>query len=242
MVRPVPVLGIPINSGGECVDGRKALPDLTTATLDELDWKPVLEVEVPGIEVSPQMCEPNRIQEIIRPKGIKQIGDSIWLVDMGKALNGWVELSFPKLSEGHRVRMEYTDWLNENEDFKPQEENGQYEDWYIGSGQGKEVFRNKFNHHAFQYIRISGLAKAPEEVTGYLIHTDYKDASSFECSDPDLNAIYAMIKYTFKNLAFSGYIVDCPHYERMGYGGDGNASCKSFQTLYEGSSVYMNWM
>ena len=94
----------------------------------------------------------------------------------------------------------------------------------------------------FQYIRISGLAKAPEEVTGYLIHTDYKDASSFECSDPDLNAIYAMIKYTFKNLAFSGYIVDCPHYERMGYGGDGNASCKSFQTLYEGSSVYMNWM
>ena len=80
---------------------------------------------------------------------------------MGKALNGWVELSFPKLPEGHRVRMEYTDWLNENEDFKPQEENGQYEDWYIGSGQGKEVFRNKFNHHAFQYIRISGLAKAP---------------------------------------------------------------------------------
>lgn len=232
----------PHQFGGECVDGRKALPDLTTATLDELDWKPVLEVEVPGIEVSPQMCEPNRIQEIIRPKGIKQIGDSIWLVDMGKALNGWVELSFPKLPEGHRVRMEYTDWLNENEDFKPQEENGQYEDWYIGSGQGKEVFRNKFNHHAFQYIRISGLAKAPEEVTGYLIHTDYKDASSFECSDPDLNAIYAMIKYTFKNLAFSGYIVDCPHYERMGYGGDGNASCKSFQTLYEGSSVYMNWM
>ena len=232
----------PHQFGGECVDGRKALPDLTTATLDKLDWTPVLEVEVPGIEVSPQMCEPNRIQEIIRPKEIKQIGDSIWLVDMGKALNGWVELSFPKLPEGHRVRMEYTDWLNENEDFKPQEENGQYEDWYIGSGQGKEVFRNKFNHHAFQYIRISGLAKAPEEVTGYLIHTDYKDASSFECSDPDLNAIYAMIKYTFKNLAFSGYIVDCPHYERMGYGGDGNASCKSFQTLYEGSSVYMNWM
>lgn len=121
---------------------------------------------------------------------------------MGKALNGWVELSFPKLPEGHRVRMEYTDWLNENEDFKPQEENGQYEDWYIGSGQGKEVFRNKFNHHAFQYIRISGLAKAPEEVTGYLIHTDYKDASSFECSDPDLNAIYADDQIYFQEPSF----------------------------------------
>ena len=49
----------PHQFGGECVDGRKALPDLTTATLDKLDWTPVLEVEVPGIEVSPQMCEPN---------------------------------------------------------------------------------------------------------------------------------------------------------------------------------------
>ena len=114
----------------------------------------------------------------------------------GKGVEWLGRAEFPKNYRKATVRMEYTDWLNENEDFKPQEENGQYEDWYIGSGQGKEVFRNKFNHHAFQYIRISGLAKAPEEVTGYLIHTDYKDASSFECSDPDLNAIYAMIKYT----------------------------------------------
>ena len=38
----------PHQFGGECVDGRKALPDLTTATLDKLDWTPVLEVEVPG--------------------------------------------------------------------------------------------------------------------------------------------------------------------------------------------------
>lgn len=52
---------------GLSVDGRKALP-IDNGYVDELDWKPVLEVEVPGIEVSPQMCEPNRIQEITVPK------------------------------------------------------------------------------------------------------------------------------------------------------------------------------
>lgn len=228
--------------GGESVDGRKVLPDLTTATLDPLEWKSVVEVAVPEHEVSPQMCEPNRIQETIRPKEIKQISDSTWLVDMGKALNGWIELSLPQLPEGHGVTIEYGDWLDEDGNFKPLEDNGQYADLYIASGKDQEIFRNKFNHHAFQYIRISSLAKAPKDLTAYLIHADYKDASSFECSDPDLNAIYKMIKYTFCNLAFSGYIVDCPHLERMGYGGDGNASCKSFQTLYDGSPLYMNWM
>ena len=28
----------------------------------------------------------------------------------------------------------------------------------------------------------------------------------------------------------------------MGYGGDGNASCRSFQTIYQGAPLYMNWM
>ena len=58
----------PHQFGGECVDGRKALPDLTTATLDELDWKPVLEVEVPGIEVSPRCVSLIEYKRLSVPK------------------------------------------------------------------------------------------------------------------------------------------------------------------------------
>lgn len=33
-------------------------------------------------------------------------------------------------------------------------------------------------------------------------------------------------------LTFSGYMVDCPHLERMGYGGDGNSSTPTVDTTY----------
>ena len=59
---------------------------------------------------------------------------------------------------------------------------------------------------------------------------NYKQTATFECSDADLNAIHQMIQYTMKCLTFSGYMVDCPHLERAGYGGDGNSSTMSLQS------------
>ena len=51
-----------------------------------------------------------------------------------------------------------------------------------------------------------------------------------------------MIQYTMKCLAFGGYMVDCPHLERAGYGGDGNSSTETLQTMYDVSPLYMNWL
>ena len=51
-----------------------------------------------------------------------------------------------------------------------------------------------------------------------------------------------MVKYTLSCLTFSGYMVDCPHIERMGYGGDGNSSTNTLQTLWDVRDVYANWM
>ena len=237
----------PHQFGGECVDGTRALSNFDSSTLDEQAWSKAWVAEVPNLKISPQMCEPNRIIETIQPEEIKQVKDSVWIVKMPKALNGWVEIAFPALPDSLRVTIEYSDWHDGKGNFKAQEEwddgkhSSHYEDAYITSSKGG-VFRNKFNHHAFQYIRLSNLPKAPEKLTAFLVGTDFKDASSFESSDTDLNAIYSMIKYTFRPLAFSGYIVDCPQIERMGYGGDGNASCRSFQTLYDGAPLYQNWM
>ncbi|MDR0744026.1 MAG: alpha-rhamnosidase, partial [Tannerella sp.] len=54
--------------------------------------------------------------------------------------------------------------------------------------------------------------------------------------------IHDMIQYTFQCLTLGGYMVDCPHLERMGYGGDGHASTQTIQTMYDVSPVYYNWM
>ena len=92
-------------------------------------------------------------------------------------------------------------------------------DRYIASGKGSEVFKNKFNYHGFRYIKVSNLNEAPslDSIKAYLIHTGYDLASTFKCSDPDLNKIHDMIQYTLRCLSVSGYLVDCPQIERLGY-------------------------
>lgn len=233
---------LPLQFGGECVDGGKVPENLSAEVLDGMAWSAADVADIPALEVTPRMCEPNCIRDTILPVSLRRVADGAWVADMGRAVNGWIELSLPPMERGRRVRIEYCDWLADDGSFRSQEGNTLFEDAYIARGSGREVFRNKFNHHAFQFIRISNIPAVPERLAAYPIQADFGDASSFECSDPDMNAIYDMVKYTFRNLAFGGYVVDCPHLERMGYGGDGNASCNSFQTLYDAAPLYMNWM
>ncbi|MDR2086871.1 MAG: glycoside hydrolase family 78 protein [Dysgonamonadaceae bacterium] len=225
--------------GGERVDAKLNPADLTSKTLDALTWRPVVEVDVPNIEIAPEMTEPNKIRETLVPQSITPEGNNTWLVDLGKNINGWFEIKFPRLQAGDTVSIEYTDYIDKG----VFQEQGQ-RDIYIASGKANEVFRNKFNHHAFRYARITNLAEKPQkdDIRAYLIHTDYRVASSFECSDADLNAIHDMIQYTMRCLAFGGYMVDCPHLERAGYGGDGNSSTMTLQTMYDVSPLFTNWL
>jgi len=225
--------------GGEQVEAGRLLDDFTTATLDAATWHTVQEVEIPVHAASPRMTEPNRIRENIRPKSIVPLEKDSWLVDMGKALTGWVEIHFPVLKEGQEIVLEYCDHLIEGQPVNQ----GQI-DRYIASGKNGEVFRNKFNYHGFQYIKISNLSAPPssDNIHAFLIQTDFRDAATFECSDPEMNAIHDMIQYTFRCLSLGGYLVDCPQLERLGYGGDGNASTQTAQTMFDLSPLYANWM
>ena len=225
--------------GGERMDAKLIPSDLTPKTLDKLSWYPIVEVDIPDLKISPEMTEPNKIQEKIKPQSITQLEDNVWLVDMGKNLTGWFEIKLPKLPAGHEVVFEYTDFIQEGV-FQDQ---GQ-KDVYVASGNGNEVFCNKFNYHGFRYVKVLNLPDQPqkEDVMAYLIHTDYRHTSSFECSDADLNAIHDMIQYTMRCLTYAGYMVDCPHLERAGYGGDGNSSTMALQTMYDVSPLYTNWI
>jgi alpha-L-rhamnosidase len=225
--------------GGEQVERSLVLTDLTMEALDLMKWYPVTEVNIPAHVASPEMTEPNRIQEMFSPKDVKQLGDSLWLVDMGKNLTGWFEIRLPNLPAGHKVSFEYTDYIKDG-NFEDQAQ----KDVYIAAGKGEEMFCNKFNHHAFRYVRISNLKEKPDakSMKAYLVHSDYRATSSFVCSDPDLNAIHDMIQYTMRCLTFGGYMVDCPHLERAGYGGDGNSSTESLQIMYNVSPLFTNWL
>ncbi|MCE5345335.1 MAG: glycoside hydrolase family 78 protein [Bacteroidales bacterium] len=230
----------PNRFGGENVDGSLLLPDMAGETLDKTTWSPVFEANIPDHEVTPQMAELNKIMDTFKPETIHQIGKDTWLIDMGTTLTGWVDIRFPVLNPKQEIKMEYCDHLDKDGNFVDQWQ----KDSYIARGEKGESFRNKFNYHGFRYIKISNLASEPkkEDISTFLIHTGYQLASSFECSDPDLNNIHNMIFYTLRCLSLGGYLVDCPQLERLGYGGDGNASTETAQTMFDLDPLYNNWL
>lgn len=270
----------PLQFGGERMDGRQVPADLSSTTLDGRTWSPVEVVSVTGMTATPQMFGGNRIISRSTPlsvtrmpspqpsgeMGVVSQSAATWLVDMGRVLTGWLELRIPGLERGQEVRMEYTDYIPLGGQFESQGES----DVYIASGRSDEMFCNKFNHHAYRYVRISVMndasgdealarqgdlstlnsqfstltsqfSNAPEAYGLQLTGTD-DEVSAFACSDSDINAIHDMINYTMRCLTFSGYMVDCPHLERMGYGGDGNSSTMTLQTMYNVAPTFMNWL
>lgn len=224
---------------GESVDGRKGGTDYN-ATIANAKPLPVTEVNVARHKVSPQMCEPNKIQKESSAICVTRDESGAWVADMGRVLTGWFSIELAGMPRGHKVTFEYYDNIGENGNFEP----AGMSDEYICSGALKETFCNKFNYHAYRYVKILGLDKMPaaSSMRALQIYGDFADASQFSCSDADINAIHDMIKYTMKCLTYSGYMVDCPHLERTGYGGDGNSSTMALQTMFDVAPTYANWL
>lgn len=231
----------PWQFGGEEIYADCVLPDLGAETLNAASWNTAVLAAIPEHKVSPQMAELNGIREHLHPLTCKASGDSAWIYDLGTNLTGWTKIQFPPLEKGQKIRISYCDFLDDKGEFRDH----LYEDYYIASGaDSAEVFSNKFNYHAYRYLKLTNVKEAPalSAITASLVHTNYSGESFFACSDKDLNAIHDMIQYTLRCLTLGGYMVDCPQIERLGYGGDGNASTPTVQTMFNLSPLYMNWM
>ena len=226
--------------GGEVVNAAELLPDFSSSTLDAVSWQNVTTMELPAQEITPMMCEANRIMMEVQAQQVSRFDGNKWMVDMGRSIVGWTRIHLGKLRKGQRITISYCDWLALSGDF----DEGVFTDHYIASGDGDETFQNKFNYHAYRYIKIEGLDHQPalSDIAGMLVHTGYEKGSSFVCNDKDLCAIHDMVHYTFRCLTLGGYMVDCPHIERQGYGGDGNASILAAQLQYDMYPLYRNWL
>ena len=200
-------------------------------------WGPVDVVPVEGVAASMQMCPPcvPRKEWTLAPP--KDLGNGSWLYDAGTVLNGMLSFDLPSLPKGHVTRVSYSDVSADV--FDP----GicGYDELVSSGRPDGDRFENRFNHHVFRYLRLEGLPEPPASVRVRNVGTDIRNAH-FSCSDADLESIAELVARTVSNLAFDGYMVDCASIERLGYGGDGNASTQTLQTLFESGPLYLNWL
>ena len=217
----------PMHFGGERYDARV-----------RPDWRPAEVYEAEGIAVSRQEFEGNRIIDELTPISGTVQPDGSLLLDFGRVVTGWFQARMLPVPEGNEVTMEYLDHIEAMPTFTET-------DIYVSDGDSGH-FTNRFHKHAFRYVRIRGLNPFQLSIFNFRVKqisaVDPMGGATFECSDPRLNAIHDMVKYTLSCLTFGGYMVDCPHIERMGYGGDGNSSTMTLQTLWDVRDTYRNWL
>jgi alpha-L-rhamnosidase len=220
--------------GGERYDANRQLPDWCQADLDDSDWKPAT-VFSPRLTLSAEMVEPNRREKLIRPVAVQPRPGGDYRVDMGVNFAGFVEIDLHG-KPGEQIDLQFSERAD-------QDMTHQLHSAYVLGPSGKGTFSNRFNYSVGRWITIKGLdaPPAPADVRGWLVRTDYRRAADFECSSEPLNNIYRTTLWTFENLSLGGYVVDCPHRERMGYGGDAHATTETALNSFQLGAFYTKW-
>ena len=213
----------PMQFGGERYDARV-----------KERWRPASIYDAKDITVSRQDFAGNQIVDTLDPVEQTTLPDGSTLIDFGRVVTGWFYAVYGLMDSGQAVTMEYLDHLEAKPPFTET-------DVFVSDRAPYNIFRNRFHMHAFRYVRVKGAGVGRARAL-QISAVDPYGGATFSCSDPRLNAIHDMVKYTLSCLTFSGYMVDCPHIERIGYGGDGNSSTNTLQTFWDVRDTYLNWM
>ena len=225
--------------GGERVEANQEIANWNTADYDDSSWRAATVHHPPTPVIAAQMMEPNRLLDEIRLATVQPL-EGGFLLDMGRNYTGWFELRLPDdVKPGTRVSMEFADKRFPDGRFQTY---GQWSE-YVARGGGGERFRNRFSYEAFRYAIVKGLSRAPkpDEVRGWLVSTSYEPGSTFHCDNPLLNRVHEMMDWTYRCLSLGGYTVDCPHRERLGYGGDSGTSMEMGMLDFRTGPFYAKW-
>ncbi|MFC4675765.1 family 78 glycoside hydrolase catalytic domain [Dysgonomonas termitidis] len=220
---------------GEEYDSSKEIDGWNKPGYDDSDWKPA-SVFSPNLLVSADKTEPNRLIKEIRPVAIEEIEAGIYRIDMGVNFVGWLEMTVTG-SPGDMVTFHFSEREKESSSY------GLHSIYKVGES-GIGVFCNKFNYMSGRWIKVSGIKHKPrlEDIKGFLIRPDFERIGQFKCDQPLMNDIYDATLWSFENLSLGNYVVDCPHRERRGYGGDALATTRPAMGNYSLGAFYTKWM
>lgn len=220
--------------GGERWEVAREAPGWCEVGFDDATWQSAV-VHSPAVQLTADRSEPNRILQELRPVSITPLESGVYQADLGRVFTGWIEAHLQGAPGAH-VDITFSENPASRKTFDLRSE-------LILGPDGRGTFRNRFNYCTARWIYFNNLGVAPqlEDITGYFISTAFATAASFSCSDPVLQDIHDVTMWTFDNLSLGGYVVDCPHRERMGYGGDAHATTEAALTHYDMGAFYSKW-
>lgn len=214
---------------GEHADGR--LRDHNWCTSAE-GWQKAVERKAPEGRLEAQTAYPDRVCGELQPVSIEKKADGKWGVNFGAEISGWVHLKNINGSRGRKISIRY---ICDN----PSGGNS-----YICAGDKNEDYHARFTWFVFSKAEISGWEGElhRQDITAEYVHTVLPQVGHFACSDTLVNKIQEIWQRSLLDNAHGGIFSDCPHRERIGYTGDGQAACEAVMHIYDGRPVYSKWM
>ena len=247
---------------GEVYDARMEQPGWDKPGFDDNHWGSAILADSSKLgELQTQRTPPIRITKTVKPLKITEPKPGVFIVDYGQNFAGWTRMRV-KGSAGTRVRLRSGELIYEDGtlnamttvagqikgggkdyvyDGKGQPKTAFQIDEYICKGQGVEVFQPRFTFHGFRYVEVTGYPGKPTlaDFEGERLNSDVEKVGSFECSNPMFNQLQTMIEWTFLSNIFSVQS-DCPHREKLGYGGDQVVTSEMAMFTYDMARFYSN--
>ena len=227
---------------GEVYDARREQTGWDEPGFDDSSWASAIVASEPKLgPLCAQTAPPIRVTRILKPKKITEPKPGVFIFDFGQNFAGWACLHVQGPA-GTRVRLRFGELLypdgtlNGMTSVFGQNKSGGKDyvydgigkpktafqiDEYVLKGQGTEEFNPHFTFQGFRYVEITGFPGKPNmhSLTGLRLNANVATVGSFKCSNPLFNQIQDMVLWTELSNLFSVQS-DCPHREKLGYGGD----------------------
>jgi alpha-L-rhamnosidase len=219
---------------GEKYDARLALGNWAQTGYNALQWKQAILVRPPSGQLHSQTAPFDKVLRTLKPTFDGKLKDSVYLYHLEETVSGWASISVNGKA-GARLKIRYIS--EEGEDY------GQY-DTYMLKGGSRESWEPKFTWHAFRKIEITSTDVTLDQQSLVVrdVHTAVPVISTFECSNPFFNQINAAYLRTQKANFHGSVSSDCPHRERLGYTGDGQANMESALYSFDMTQFYKKWL
>jgi alpha-L-rhamnosidase len=235
--------------GGDTYDARFEINGWNTIGYNDSKWSQAKTISPKLNKVSIQEMPPIRRLKELPPKRIfKSPVTGKWIVDFGQNIAGWVQISVNEKA-GQVIEIIPTEALTQDgKNIYPGTTGGGANGMaqllkYICKGNGPETWEPKFSYHGFRYAQITGISSKPDvnTIKAVLVANDVEQKGSFVCSDPLLNKMDTISRWTIvDNL--HGIPEDCPHREKCGWLGDAHAFGEYALYTYDLANFYKKYM
>lgn len=232
--------------GGEHYDARLEIENWSEPSLDDSDWKNVIEADEPKGEKRFVVADPIVVTQRLAPVSVTKVNDG-YVYDFGVNAAGNVLLKM-KGEKGQKVTIRHGELLNEDGSL---DQKNLYCDSrqittqtceYTFKGEGVEEYTPYFTYNGFRYVQLEGVEDCkPENLTYLVQNSDLKSRGSLECSSETVNKLMeATNRSTLANFFY--FPTDCPHREKNGWMGDAAVSAEQTLLNHEPERSYEEWL